>query len=151
MSESGEYGDHGVTIVRIFRAPREELWREWTEPERFGDWYGGAQSEMTGMEMDVREGGTWKGTMIVGSEGGREIAWEGTYRDVAEPKLLVFDVTDEPGNPVRDLCSVALIDIGGGRTEQLFRQRGTMTADQYERAGAGWGTFFDRMEERLRG
>jgi uncharacterized protein YndB with AHSA1/START domain len=150
MSESVEYGANGVTIVRILRAPREEVWREWTEPERFGDWYGGAQSEMSSMEMDVREGGDWSGTMLVGSEG-REIPWVGTYRDVAEPKLLVFDVTDEPDNPVRDLCSVALIDIGEGRTEQLFRQRGTMSPDQYERAGAGWGTFFDRMEERLRG
>ena len=30
-----------------------------------------------------------------------------------------------------------------------FRQEGRMTAAQYEAAGEGWGTFFDRMDERL--
>jgi uncharacterized protein YndB with AHSA1/START domain len=148
MTAAEQYGVNGVTIVRIFEAPREEVWKEWTEPKRFGDWYGGAASEMTVDEMDVREGGEWHGTMH--AEQG-EIKWVGDYRDVAEPALLVFTVTDEPDDPVRDLCSVALIDLGDGRTELLFRQRGTMAPDEYERAGAGWGTFFDRMEERLQG
>ena len=31
----------------------------------------------------------------------------------------------------------------------LFRQRGGMTPEGYDRAGSGWGGFFDRMEERL--
>jgi uncharacterized protein YndB with AHSA1/START domain len=31
--------DEGITMTRIFDAPREEVWKEWTEPERFADWF----------------------------------------------------------------------------------------------------------------
>jgi uncharacterized protein YndB with AHSA1/START domain len=148
MNELAEdaFGANGVTIVRIFEAPRDRVWKEWTDPDSFGDWYGGAASEMQMDTMDVREGGTWSGTM---DAAGKKIHWAGEYLDVAEPKFLVLTVTDEPDNPARDLVSVALIELGEGRTEQLFRQRGTMSPEEYERAGTGWGAFFDRMERRL--
>jgi uncharacterized protein YndB with AHSA1/START domain len=32
----------GIRMVRVFDAPRERVWAEWTEPERFADWFGGA-------------------------------------------------------------------------------------------------------------
>jgi uncharacterized protein YndB with AHSA1/START domain len=35
----------GITITRVFAAPRERVWKEWTEPERFADRFGGSQSE----------------------------------------------------------------------------------------------------------
>ena len=31
----------GIRITRVFDAPRAEVWREWTEPDRFADWFGG--------------------------------------------------------------------------------------------------------------
>ena len=34
----------GITITRVFDAPRERVWKEWTEPERFADWFGGPES-----------------------------------------------------------------------------------------------------------
>ena len=44
-----------------------------------------------------------------------------------------------------------LTDLGDGRTEMRFEQRGTMSPAGYERAKEGWGTFFDRIDERLAG
>jgi hypothetical protein len=44
---------------------------------------------------------------------------------------------------------VVLTDLGDGRTEMLFEQRGGMSPEQYGRAGSGWSTFFDRVTERL--
>ena len=44
-----------------------------------------------------------------------------------------------------------LTDLGDGRTEMLFRQRGLMSAEEYRRAGEGWSSFFDRIAERLAG
>jgi hypothetical protein len=44
---------------------------------------------------------------------------------------------------------VVLTDLGEGRTEMLLEQRGHMAAKQYERAGEGWSSFFDRMAEHL--
>jgi uncharacterized protein YndB with AHSA1/START domain len=141
----------GLEITRVFDAPREELWREWTEPARFADWYGGAEAEcpLEMVEMEVRAGGEWRLTMYFGPER-REINWKGEYREVVEPERLVLTVTDEPDGDARELVTVALTDLGGGRTEMRMTQSGGgLTPPGYDAAARGWGKFFDRIDERL--
>jgi len=142
--------DGELTITRVFDAPREHVWKEWTEPERFADWYGGTEAEVpvSTVSMDVRVGGAWRATMFAGP-GRREIHWKGEYREVVEPERLVFTVSDQPGDDAYELVIVVLTDLGDGRTQMLLQQRGHMSAEQYERAGQGWSGFFDRMAERL--
>jgi uncharacterized protein YndB with AHSA1/START domain len=138
-----------IEIRRTLDAPREEVWREWTEPERFADWYGGPQGEipLDTVSMDVRVGGRWNLVMIFGP---REIHWDGEYIEVDEPERLAFTVSDQPDEDVYDLCTIELTDLGGDRTEMLFQQSGGhMPAEAYRRAAEGWGGFFDRMTERL--
>jgi uncharacterized protein YndB with AHSA1/START domain len=98
--------------------------------------------------MDVRPGGSWRLTMFA-EPGRREIHWNGEYREVLEPERLVFTVSDEPEDDLYELVTVVLTDIGDDRTEMLFEQRGRMSAEEYERAGQGWSTFFDRIAEHL--
>ena len=153
MPEPASTGaENGITITRVFDAPREHVWREWTEPERFADWYGGSDAEVpvSSVSMDVREGGAWRATMFAGS-GRHEIRWKGEYREVVPPERLVFTVSDQPGEDAYELVIVVLTDLGDGRTEMHFQQRGRMSAEQYERAGQGWSGFFDRIAERLAG
>jgi uncharacterized protein YndB with AHSA1/START domain len=138
-----------IEITRVFEAPRERVWREWTEPEAFADWYGGAQAEIPidTVSMDVRPGGTWRATMVFD---GREIHWEGEYVEVEAPERLAFTVTDTPDNSERDLVTVVLTELADDRTEMYMTQSGGhMPPEGYERAKQGWGGFFDRMEERL--
>ena len=70
-----------------------------------------------------------------------------------EGLLALDDVTlaVEPGEDRYELVSVRLTDLGGGRTEMHFEQRGDHTPDEYERTKTGWGTFFARIDERLLG
>jgi uncharacterized protein YndB with AHSA1/START domain len=142
----------GIAITRVFDAPRERVWQEWTEPERFADWFGGPTSEvpLSTVSMDVTPGGCWRLTMFA-EPGRREIHWHGEYREVVEPERLVFTVTDRPEEEVADeLVIVVLTDLGDGRTEMAFEQRGgSLSAEEYERAGQGWSGFFDRIVERL--
>jgi uncharacterized protein YndB with AHSA1/START domain len=141
----------GITITRVFDAPRERVWKEWIEPEAFADWFGGPESEvpLSTVAMDVRPGGAWRLTMYA-KPGRREIRWHGEYREVSEPERLVFTVSDQlPGQDAYELVTVVLTDLGDGRTEMLLQQRGALAAEVYERAREGWGTFFDRMAERL--
>ena len=140
----------GITITRVFDASRERVWKEWTEPERFADWFGGPTSEvpLSTVSMDVRPGGFWRLTMFA-EPGRREIHWKGEYREVDEPERLVFTVSNRAGDDVYELVTVVFTDLGDGRTEMHFEQRGRMTAKQYERAGEGWSSFFDRIAERL--
>jgi uncharacterized protein YndB with AHSA1/START domain len=143
-------GEHGFTTTRVFEAPREQVWKEWTEPEAFADWFGGTEADvpLSTVEMDVRPGGAWRATMFAGP-GRREIHWEGEYREVVEPERLVLTITDQPGDPRQDIVTVELLDLDDGRTEMRFEQRGYMTPEEYERAKQGWGTFFERIAERL--
>jgi uncharacterized protein YndB with AHSA1/START domain len=140
----------GITITRVFDAPPERVWQEWTEPERFADWFGGPDSDvpLSTVSMDVRPGGSWRLTMFA-NPGRREIHWKGEYREVSPPERLVFTVSDQPGDDAYELVTVAFTDLGDGRTEMHLEQRGRLSAEQYERAGEGWSTFFDRIAERL--
>ena len=138
----------GIAITRVLNAPREAVWREWTTPEAFADWYGGTAAEVPveTVEMDVRPGGSWRATMYAG---GGTIEWRGEYLEVVEPERLVFTVTDQPGD-VFDQCVVELSDLEDGRTEMRFTQTGGhMSPEGYQRAKEGWGGFWDRMVERL--
>ena len=143
----------GFTTVRVFDAPRERVWLEWTEPERFADWFGGTAAEVPAesVSFDVRAGGRWSATMFAG---GREIHWQGEFREVVAPERLVFTITDQPDGARADddLVIVDLSDLGDGRTEMRFQQRGGGLSDeQYRVAQQGWGGFFDRIAERLAG
>ena len=127
-----------MTITRVFDAPRDQVWQEWTEPERFADWFGGSDAEvpLSTVSMDVREGGAWRATMFAGP-GRREIQWKGEYREVVEPERLVFTVSDQPGEDAYELVIVVLTDLGDGRTGMLFQQRGHMSADSTSAPGKG--------------
>jgi uncharacterized protein YndB with AHSA1/START domain len=141
----------GITIRRVFDAPRERVWREWTEPEAFADWFGaGAEVPLDTVSMDVRPGGAWRLTMLADG-GARRIDWRGEYRDVVAPERLSFTVSDRPGDAY-EVVTVLLTDLGDGRTEMLFQQGGgNLTPEQYEQAGQGWSGFFDRVDARLAG
>jgi len=138
-----------ISITRVFAAPRERVWREWTEPERFADWFGGGDTQvpLASVSMDVRKGGAWRATMLVGP-GRREIRWKGEYREVVAPERLVFTLSDRP-DEVYALVTVVLADLGDGRTEMRFSQRGGPPPDQWRRAKEGWSSFFDRIQARL--
>ena len=141
-------GDQGILLARVFDASRERVWMEWTEPDRFADWFGGdgAEIPLSTVALDVTVGGKWHATMFSGSER-REIRWTGKYLDVVEPKLLVLTFS---ANDARDeLVTVALVEIGEGHTEMVFRQRGTMSGAQYDYAARGMSSFLDRMARRL--
>jgi len=142
----------GLSITRVYDAPRERVWREWTEPERFADWFGGRDADvpLRTVAMDVRPGGAWRATMFAGPER-REIRWEGAYHEVEPPDRLVFTISDEPGREEHghELVVVVLRDLGDGRTEMLVEQHGHLPPEVYDAARNGWGVFFDVMAERL--
>jgi uncharacterized protein YndB with AHSA1/START domain len=140
----------GLTITRVFDAPRERVWREWTEPERFADWFGGPDADvpLESVAMAVRPGGAWRATMYFGP-GRHEIRWHGEYLEVDPPARLVLTMSDQPEDVPGELIVVVLTDLGDGRTEMLLEQHGTMPPEAYAAARNGWGKFLDRIAERL--
>jgi uncharacterized protein YndB with AHSA1/START domain len=139
-----------IFITREFEAPREDVWREWTDPACFSDWFGGADGEvpLSSVAMDVRVGGAWRLTMRAA---GTEVDWHGEYREVVENERLVFTLSDEPpGDAAYAVVVVELKDAGDGRTEMRFEQDGgSLSSAQAAGARYGWSRFFDRIAGRL--
>jgi uncharacterized protein YndB with AHSA1/START domain len=140
----------GISVTRVFDSPPAEVWKEWTEPERFADWFGHSTAvvPLETVTMDVRVGGSWRLTMLVGPRRTR-IDWRGSYLEVDPPRRLVLTMSDDPHVDEYAQITVVLTDLGDGRTEMQFEQRGRMTRERFRRAESGWGGFFDRIAERL--
>lgn len=138
-----------ISITRVFEAPRERVWLEWTEPERFADWFGGAEGEvpLSSVAMDVRVGGAWR--LAMRTRGG-EISLHGEYREAVEPERIVFTLSDMPWEEAAaGLVRVELGQAGDGGTEMRFEQSGSLSPEQARAAHYGWSRFFDRLAERL--
>jgi uncharacterized protein YndB with AHSA1/START domain len=141
--------EYGFTIRRVFDAPRERVWQEWTEPDRFADWFGGPEAEipLETIAMDVRPGGRWRATMFFGANR-RVIQWKGEYLEVSAPHRLVLTFSDR-SDEVYEQVTVVLNDLGDGRTDMLFEQRGHLRPEEYDATKNGWLVFFDQLETRL--
>jgi uncharacterized protein YndB with AHSA1/START domain len=140
----------GIRLRRVFEAPRELVWKEWTEPCRFAGWFGGAETEvpLATVSIDLRPGGTWKATTLGYGLERRDICWSGWYLEIIEPERLSFTIGTPPDCHALEVVTVRLTDLGG-RTEMQFRQRGHLTAKQYEQAAAAWSAEFDHITTRL--
>lgn len=74
--------------------------------------------------------------------------WKGEYLEVVAPDRLVLTFSNR-ADEVYERVTVILNDLGAGRTEMLFEQRGHLRPDEYDATKAGWDVFFDRMAARL--
>jgi uncharacterized protein YndB with AHSA1/START domain len=150
MPEEPAPDAEGITITRVFDAPRELVFKAWTEPERFVRWFGLGDSEvpLSTIAMDVRPGGAWRATMFAGPDR-YQIQWRGVYHEVVEPERLVFTITDQPDGE-QEVVTVILTDLGDDKTEMVFHQGGGhLPPDEYPRAKQGWSGFFERLAEYL--
>jgi uncharacterized protein YndB with AHSA1/START domain len=128
-----------IVVTRVFDAPRERVWRAWTEPAELARWWGkrGWTTPPESVTMDVRPGGEFS-LLSVSDEDGREMRLDTTYHEIVEPERLRFGE-----------ATVTLIDLGDGRTEMVYRTTTEMTDEIRRRAAGGLASAFDRLAEQL--
>ena len=136
---------HELVITRIFDAPRQLVWKAWTDPEHAKAW-GPKGFTTPEREMDFRPGGAWHAVMV--SPWGEVFRQHGVVREVVPLERLVFTfVWDEsPENEM--LVSVTFADRGA-KTEMTFRQTGLVSAASRDGHEVGWNEAFDRLAELL--
>lgn len=141
----------GITIVREFEAPIEQLFDAWITPRQFAVWFGAENDEIPvdTVELDATPGGVAKATMFVGPDR-VEINWVGEFVTVIRPSKLVIGFTD--GDPADGYGYLTvLLDDLAGRTRMTFHQGGgALAPEQLEQAKAGWITCFDVLDGLLR-
>ncbi len=79
------YSD-GTDLVfeRTFRAPREQVWRAFMEPELIPHWWGPNGTSTTVAEMDVRPGGRWR--YISHAPDREDVSFFGEYLEIEPPE-----------------------------------------------------------------
>jgi len=144
-------GGRQLTIKRVFDAPRELVWRAFTEAEQFAQWFGHPpfKTPPSTVSMDVRPGGEWEATQV-NQDTGAELPFAGSYREVAEPERLVmtFENVEDRDDPKVEVVTVTFEDLGE-KTEVTLNQAGYMPPEQYKRTEQGYGAFFDQLEKLL--
>jgi uncharacterized protein YndB with AHSA1/START domain len=136
--------DREVLITRIFDAPRERVFRAWTDPDEVAAWYGPAHFDTPRdrISIDLRVGGRYELTMVR-RDGGGEFAIVYEIVELVEPELLVLrsDPMPQVGMHQPTFTRVELHDVGG-------RTRMVLTDGPYPDstpAEAGWNQSFDKL------
>src|SRR5437016_4897301 len=82
-------GEREIVASRVFDAPRELVWKLWTEPEHIAQWWGPNGFTNTIHSMDVRPGGVWD--FVMHGPDGTDYKNVIVYREVVRPKRLVYE------------------------------------------------------------
>ncbi|GIP41241.1 ATPase [Paenibacillus sp. J31TS4] len=161
-------GTQGIVLSRVYDAPRELVYKMWTDPEHFGKWWGPKGFTLKVAKMDVRPGGMFLGSQH--SPQGHVMWGKFVYQEVAAPDKLVFlqSFSDEDGNTVRapfdpnwplEILNILTFAEENGKTV-LTMQGGPVNASEQELAAfngmapmvqQGLGGTFDQLADHLAG
>jgi uncharacterized protein YndB with AHSA1/START domain len=135
-----------ILITRIFEAPRERVFRAWTDPDEVAAWYGPEHMDTPRerIQIDLRVGGRYELTMVQRG-GGAEFAVGYEILELVEPELIVLrsDPMPEVGMHEGTVLRVEFHDHGA-------RTRMTLSDGPYPPKGrghaeAGWSAAFDKL------
>jgi uncharacterized protein YndB with AHSA1/START domain len=144
--------DREILLTRVFDAPRELVFKVWTDPEHVGRWWGPRGFTNTIHEMDVRPGGVWRFTMH--GPDGVDYLNKIVFIEVVRPERLVYDHGGgEEGDSERFHATITFAEEGG-KTRVTMR---TLFASAAERervvrehnAIEGGNQTLDRLGEYL--
>lgn len=152
-------------IGRLFNAPRNLVWKAWTEAERLAHWWGPKGCTVEIKKLDVHPGGRFHYRLMFN---GMEIWGRFVFREIAAPERLVFvnSFSDAKGEvayspfhkawPREMLTTVAFVEKSGGTEVTVTWQPLDATADErkmFDESHAsmqgGWGGSFDVLAEYL--
>jgi len=138
-----------LVITRVFDAPRELVWKAWTDPSHVLKWLGPKNFTAVDFELDPRPGGAWRSRMR--GPDGAEHSNRGTVREVDEPRRLVFTFAwdDEDGSPGREMEITITFDERDGKTEMTFSQAVFDSEEDRDGHREGWSESFDKLAEYL--
>ncbi len=140
--------DRELVITRIFDAPRNLVFKAWTEPERQVQWLGPRGFTGKILQSAKRSGDAYRYYMR-DPQGGDH--WQqGIVRELIEPERLVFTYAwaNEQGHPTRPETIVTLtFEDVGGKTRLTLRQGIFESVSARDDHRGGWNSSLDRLGE----
>jgi uncharacterized protein YndB with AHSA1/START domain len=163
---SSETAGRPFIITRTFKAPRGRVWKAWTEPEDFRQWFGPKGSEVTDVKMELKPGGICH--CCVRPPDGREMWGKFIYREIAGPERLVYaqHFSDRAGGitrhplsatwPLQMLTTVTFAEENSGTALTVRWAPLNPTEEEqktfdsaHEGMNHGWGSSFEQLADYL--
>lgn len=156
---SPKVATHELHITRVFDAPRELVWKVWTDPEHAKHWAGPRQFTATHFENDRRPGGRWR--LCLHSDGfdtgdgvlrKLDLCQGGVNREMVEPELLVytFQWDESTGLGSHETVITITFEEHDGKTTMNFHQAFFVTEKDRDGHMRGWNSSFDKLGDYLR-
>jgi uncharacterized protein YndB with AHSA1/START domain len=138
-----------LVVTRVIDAPREVVFRVWTDPKHAARWWGPQGFTTLSCEMDVRPGGAYRACMR--SPQDTLHCRRGIYREVSAPERLVFTFAweDAQGNPGHETVVTVRFDDIGGKTRLTLHQAVFETVTARNEHQRGWTSTIERFAEYL--
>ena len=136
MAEKTASKTYSLEVKRTFSAPREKVFRAWTEPEVLKRWFGPSDEFSTPVaNVDLRVGGAFR--LQMRSPEGKTHTAVGIYREVQPPEKLVFTWSWEENDLPETLLTLEFRDLGE-ETELVLTHELFPSAHDRDEHKKGW-------------
>jgi len=138
-----------LRLERVYAAPREEVWRAWTDPQALSIWFGpGHPNSVTVAETDVRVGGRFR----IGFDmpDGQHHEVRGVYLAVDAPRRLAFTWAWVSTPERESRVGIDFLDEGGATRMKFLHEQFHDQAARDDHEG-GWTPTFEKLGHFLRG
>jgi uncharacterized protein YndB with AHSA1/START domain len=161
-SASEAAGEPTLVITRVFDAPRELVFKVWTDPVHVARWWGPHGFTAPYCTVDLRPGGTFHYCMR--APDGQEYWTKGVYREIVAPERIVSTMyfSDRDGNvvdparyglgpdfPSEMLDTVTFDALDGNRTRLTLRRNTPLSVSKRYMEDQGWNQSLDRFAAEL--
>jgi len=147
-----------MIVTRVFDAPRELVWKAWTDPKYVMQWWGPKDFTAPFCKIDFRVGG--KFLCCMRAPDGKEFWNGGEYHEIVPHEKIVYSMyfADSKGNKVdaaeygieheaidglRDV--ITFEDLGGGKTKLTLTGNEAMESAKNSGEVEGWNQIFDKF------
>jgi uncharacterized protein YndB with AHSA1/START domain len=121
-------GEREIVITRLFDAPRDLVFRVWTDPNHVVHWWGPNGFTNTIHEMDVRPGGVWR--FVMHGPDGVDYENKVVYHEVVEPERLVYTLGGAEGDEGHEV-TVTFTELGDKTSITMQSLFGSAAARDY--------------------
>jgi len=137
-----------VQVTRTFAAPRERVFRAWTDAKELALWFAPSTEYTTIVtELDLRVGGKYK--LEMHHKAGNVHTINGTYRMIKPPEKLVYTWRWQHDTAGPDsVVSIEFRDLGGS-TEVCLTHEHLPTAEAREKHSHGWNGCLEQLQNYL--
>ncbi len=163
--------DKGVVIERIFDAPRELVWKAWTDPQMLKKWWGPEGFSAPSIKVDLKVGGKYIFAMKgpEGSEWDKVMYSGGIYREIVPNEKIVttdyfcdehgnkmnpVDFGQDPNSPSEMEVVITFEDVEDSKTKLTITYPKPESEEQFQamlKSGMkeGWNSSLDKLAKAL--